>query len=52
MDKDGDGGGDCGDGGVGGGDGGEDVRTLCHHDDKKVSTDPTELKLACCNTWC
>ena len=53
MGKDGDGGGDGGDGGDGsdgGGDGGEDVRTLCHHDDKKVSTDPTELKLACCNT--
>ena len=57
MDKDGGGGGDCGDGdcgdgGDGGGDGGEDVRTLCHHDDKKVLTDPTELKLACCNSGC
>ena len=53
MGKDGDGGGDGGDGGDGsdgGGDGGEDVRTLCHHDDKKVLIDPTELKLACCNT--
>ena len=41
MDKDGGGGGD------GGGDGGDDVRTLCHHDDEKVSTDPTELTIAC-----
>ena len=57
MDKDGGGGGDCddgdcGDGGDVGGDGGDDVRTLCHHDEKKVSTDPTELTLACCNTGC